>query len=385
MRGIRGKSASMFLLAALLALALAAGPAEAGPKSATTAAVSMGDSYISGEAGRWNGNSINPLPGNDGTDRACIGTPVCSVDLRRVYLPPSDTDGCHRSDVAEILSSPLPVRRRFNIACSGAVTDNIYRASNGGQPLKGEAPEADQLLPIARSNNVKLVMLSIGGNDLGFASIVQDCFTRYSTKTGPCSPTEQAALESKLALVQAKVEKAIDEVRAVMASAGYRLKDYRLVLQGYPSVMPRASEARYAEVDPERSTYGCPFYDADLDWARDQAVFEIGGMVQAAARARGAEFLGLGNAFQGHEVCSTSDSEVSALKPPSERGSEWGRALSPSAIQQGQTQEVFHPDAFGQQAIGACVGGVFARPPGQFACTGAAGISPAGMVLTRTS
>lgn len=68
---------------ALLALGLLAGAAHASPNSPTTAAVSMGDSYISGEAGRWQGNSLNPAPGDDGTDRACSGFPVCSVDTTR--------------------------------------------------------------------------------------------------------------------------------------------------------------------------------------------------------------------------------------------------------------------------------------------------------------
>jgi hypothetical protein len=374
------------VVATLLALGLIAQNAHARGNPATTAAVSMGDSYISGEAGRWNGNSINPLPGNDGTDRACVGTPVCTVNLARVYVPPSDTDGCHRSDVAEILGATLAVTRRVNLACSGAVTDNIFRSANGGQPEKGEAPQADQLLTVARTYRVKIIYLSIGGNDLGFASIVQDCFERYTAKQGPCMPTQQPALAAKLPAVQLKVQKAIDEIRTVMNQAGYRTSDYRLVLQSYPSVVPRAAEARYAEVDPSRSVYGCPFYDTDLDWARNQAVLEIGGMVQAAAHARGAEFLALANAFQGHEICAKTDSEVSVVKPPSSVSSEWGRALSPSSIEQasGETQELFHPNAFGQQALGRCITGVWNRAPGQFTCTGSAGTGPPGIVVTRT-
>ena len=42
--------------------------------AAPSAAVSLGDSYISGEAGRWNGNSINAAGDRDGTDRAFTGT-----------------------------------------------------------------------------------------------------------------------------------------------------------------------------------------------------------------------------------------------------------------------------------------------------------------------
>lgn len=35
-----------------------------------TAAVSLGDSYIAGEAGRWEGNARTNLGDRDGTDRA---------------------------------------------------------------------------------------------------------------------------------------------------------------------------------------------------------------------------------------------------------------------------------------------------------------------------
>lgn len=113
-------------------------------------------------------------------------------------------------------------------------------------------------------------MVSIGGNNLGFASIA-DCIARYSTRIGPCGPSQQAMLEQRIPAARAGVEKAIDEIRAVMTEAGYGDGDYRLIVQTYPCVVPRASEARYPESSPERTTQGCPFYDADLDWARDQA------------------------------------------------------------------------------------------------------------------
>src|SRR4051794_24642652 len=109
---------------ALVALALAApAAAHAAPGSGPSSVVSLGDSYISGEAGRWQGNSPDPAPGNDGTDRACrpAGSPGCQVDKASVYVGGSAANGCHRSDVAEILSAQIPVARRVNLACSGAV------------------------------------------------------------------------------------------------------------------------------------------------------------------------------------------------------------------------------------------------------------------------
>jgi hypothetical protein len=369
------------ILAVLLPLALTGRAAAAPPP---TAVVSMGDSYISGEGGRWLGNSPDNAGSRDGTDRACVFTlGLCSsYDESRVYLDGTAADGCHRSDVAEVRSARLAVDRRINIACSGGVSSDLYRSTNGGTSAHGEPPQADQLLPIARQNRVRMIVVSVGGNDLGFASIVQACFTAYEEHGTPCSQTEAYRLTpDALAVAQAKVAKAIDEIRAVMRQAGYADGDYRLVLQTYPSVIPRASDARYLEADPERTVYGCPFYDVDMTWGHDVAAPAIGSMVKAAAASRGVATLDLRSAFQGHEFCSVHDAAVSPLAPPSASTSEWGRALSSSTITQGESQEVFHPDAFGQQALGDCLGLLYAAHPGSYTCAGAPGITPDQMTL----
>jgi len=376
------------LLAVILVGAAHAPAAHAGPRSPSSAVVTMGDSYISGEAGRWFGNSIDPVGSRDGTDRACVFTAgLCaSYDKSKVYVDGTAADGCHRSDVSELLSARLAVARRFNISCSGAVTKNLFRSSRGGTGQNGEPAQGDQLGPIARANRVKLIEVSIGGNDLGFASIIASCLTRYEAKQGPCKPSQQAAVQAKLPTAIAGVKKAIDEIHAVMSAAGYRRSDYRLVLQTYPSVAPRASETRYAETGPDRTTFGCPFYDEDLTWARQEAAPEIGGAVKSAAAARGVEVLDLIDAFQGREFCAKTTQEATPTSPPSPATSEWGRFLSASAIQQGDLQEVFHPDAYGQQALGACLTLLYAtRAPGAFRCTNTPGAGPGAMRLARTA
>lgn len=365
-----------------LLLGVCAPAALAGPSSPTSAAVSMGDSYISGEAGRWNGNSITPLPGNDGTDRACQPEgPVCQVDTSRVY---GNTDpGCHRSDTAEILTARLAVDERVNISCSGGQTKNIFRAQSGGEGQNGEAPQADQLLPIAREKNVELIMLSVGGNDLGFASIIAACLQAYTAKTGPCEPSQQAKIDALVPKATADVGRAIDEIRAVMTEAGYANGDYRFVVQTYPSVVPRAAEARYAETGTDRNTFGCPFYDQDLNWARDRAAAQIGAVAKAAAASRGVDTLDLLDAFQGHEICAKTTQNSTPTVRPGATGGEWGRFVGASTVQQGDLQEAFHPNAYGQRALGDCVTKLFAAGPGSFACAGAAGTDVDAMSLAR--
>jgi lysophospholipase L1-like esterase len=370
-----------FVFAALLAAILSPPAHAANPP---TSVVAMGDSYISGEAGRWLGNSADVGTDRDGTDRACVfSLGLCtSYDKGLVYVGGSAADGCHRSDVAEVLSARLPVDRPVNLACSGAVTSDLLRAANGGTRPHGEEPQADQLLPVARATRVRMIVVSVGGNDLKFAPIVQACFTGYITLAQPCSQTQTAALsDAKLAQATTKIEHAIDEIRAVMREAGHADGTYRLVLQTYPVVIPHAADARYPQPDPLRTVDGCPFYNADMDWANDVAAPRIGRAVKAAAAARGAEVLELLRAFAGHEVCARTAAAASVLGRPSPAASEWGRAVSATTILVGETQELFHPNAYGQAAFGRCLSQMYASRRGSYACTGRAGHGPQDMVL----
>ena len=64
------------------------------------------------------------------------------------------------------------------------------------------------------------------------------------------------------------------------------------MLQSYPSPVPRAAENRYPEVDNTRLVIGgCPFYDADLDYARDVLIHTISDNLEAVADAKGVQFL----------------------------------------------------------------------------------------------
>jgi hypothetical protein len=358
--------------------------AHAGPGSATSAIVSLGDSYISGEAGRWEGNSINAAGNRDGTDRAafnCVAA-VCSYDPARVYGATA-ANGCDRSDVAEIKSNTISSATKVNFACSGATTANIFRASKGGEPFKGEPTQGDQLLYTAVKSNVKLVVLSIGGNDLGFADIVQACATAYLTHQAPCKQSQQAVLDSKFPTAMREVGRAIDEIRSIMTSAGYTSSQWRLIVQSYPSVFVRASENRYPEanVATRAGVGGCPSYDTDADWARDSVVNQIANGLKFVAVSKGVQFLDLRNAFQGHEICSTSTQQASISQAPSPVTSEWGRLLNQSTVTQGVLQEAVHPNAYGERALGRCLTLVYASSAKGGNCNGAAGQGPDAMTF----
>ncbi|WP_420718154.1 hypothetical protein [Streptomyces sp. H34-S4] len=356
-----------------------AGTAVAGPGSGPTAVVSLGDSYISGEAGRWKGNSLTNSGNRTGTDRAWVSG--SSYDPGKVYG--ATAGGCHRSDSAEVKSAGAIADVAINLACSGAVSQNVFRASNGGVAFKGEAPQADQLAAVAASNNVKVIALSIGGNDLGFADIIKECAYDFVLWNSYCYDDQQWGVDQKIDGVMADVGKSVDEVRAVMRGAGYADSSYRIVLQSYPSPIPRGAENRYTQSDWSRlDTGGCPFWNRDSDWARDSLVPQIAGRLKAVAAAKGAQFLDLKDMMQGREVCAKASKQVTTAAPASAKTSEWARWIDSSETQ-GLVQESMHPNYFGQLAAGRCLALVVAQPAGSgFGCKNTAGADQSGMYLT---
>ncbi len=359
------------VIALLTVVAWPAQPSDAGPTSPTTAIVSLGDSFISGEAGRWNGNSLNMFGTRDGTDRAarCTLGIFCSYDATRVYGS-SYSNGCHRSDVATIKSAGISVNEKINLACSGARSVNIWRASQGGQSFKGEAPQADQLLTVAQQKNVKLVVLTISANDVGFADHVIDCTVNWILGLGTCNATEQAEIVAQMPAAQAGLRKSIDEIRAVMAAAGYSPSQWKFVVAGYSSPVPAAADVRYSGSD-RWWTGGCPFYDADFDWAKNVATPYIVDSMRAVAAEKGVQFLDVRNALNGHESCHRNSSLVTSSGPNSVVH-EWVRWVNTGCCQ-GDAQESMHPNAFGQRAIGKCVALIYSKPSGNWSCNNTPG------------
>ncbi|MEV0414270.1 GDSL-type esterase/lipase family protein [Streptomyces sp. NPDC050448] len=356
-----------------------AGTSVASPGTGPTAVVSMGDSYISGEAGRWKGNSLTNSGSRNGTDRAWVSG--STYDPAKVYG--STAGGCHRSDSAEVKSAGAVADVAVNLACSGATSENVFRASNGGVSFKGEAPQADQLAAVAAADNVKVIALSIGGNDLGFADIIKDCALDFALWNSYCYDDQQYGVDEKIDGVMADVGKSVDEIRAVMRAAGYGDSSYRIVLQSYPSPIPRGAENRYTQSDWSRlNSGGCPFWNRDSDWARDSLVPQIADRLKGVAAAKGVQFLDLRDMMQGREVCSTASKQVTSTAAASAKTSEWARWIDSSETQ-GLVQESMHPNYFGQLAVGRCLALAVAQPANSASsCKNTAGADQTGMFLT---
>ncbi|QCX74663.1 Cytolethal distending toxin subunit B precursor [Streptomyces sp. YIM 121038] len=372
--------------------------------------VSMGDSFISGEGGRWAGNAdpTSRTAGSAwGTDRAAIkcndDDTRCEHDLTTVYGDTSyqGGNGCDRSDVAEIRGGDIygiPPERRINIACSGAETKHVRSVG-----LKGEEPQVQQLRALAGSHDIKVIALSIGGNDLDFSGVLKRCARRFMFNQGACHGGEEGPLKEKLAGLKGSVEGTVDAIRSAMRAAGREDGDYTLVIQSYPSPLPRAEDMRETgDTYARYSKAGFPFYDEDATWTNRTVVPKIADALKGAAIEKKAVFLDLGRALSGHELNSKhaklADENNSRQSPLSANVAEWVRwvdhlpdlpNLPGSRKPQGEVQEFVHPNAFGQQALSECLSQTVRQHDaheqyGAFACQGGPAVAPSGVKVKHT-
>ena len=345
--------------------------AEASPGSARSAIVALGDSFISGEGGRWLGNGSDPFGTRSGTDRAaarCDGWGLCDYDPARIYAA-SERSDCHRSDVAPVASAPVAVDERVNLACSGAKVANVWPSAMGGRSHFGEPPQSDALIAAAERDEVRMVVVTAGANDAGFGGLVAGCALDWArgSEADPafCHGAAQAELDASLPAMRRGLGRVLAGVRWTMEGAGYRRRDYRLIVMGYASPFPVGRWIRYPEEGWSRLNQGgCPVWDADADWAAGEGVGSIDAAMRAAAGAAGAEFLDVRHAFDGHQLCDRRSRRVGP-EGPSPRSAEWFRRL---AFVQGSSRESLHPNAYGQRALGACIGLHYAGPVGDYAC-----------------
>ncbi len=338
----------------------------------------MGDSYIAGESGRWDGNSSISSRDRRGTDRAAYRPGwFWRYDTSRVY---GDSGACHRSDVAPLESADLAVDSVFNLACSGAATQNLLPASAGGLAHKAEAPQIDQLAVVAQTHDVEVVVISIGGNDLNFSGVIIDCVLGYTTspywRPNTCAGEQDQNLARALPGMLADVHKVLSETRRVLDANGDA--DARIVVQSYPSPVADPANIRYEERGWDRTFKGgCPFWDSDLVWANNTLIPRItDGLAQQAA-ATGSEFLDLSEALKGHEACAQSARQGTATDGV---GVEWIRYIN-TGIRQGDAEESAHPNAYGQRALGRCLALALASPSPSNRCLNTPGAGVTSMRL----
>ena len=166
----------------------------------------------------------------------------------------------------------------------------------------------------AATRNVRMVVVSIGGNDFEFASVVQSCVVNFLTSPSwwknychDDDSVEENFTAANVAAVRSRVVGALSNVATAMSNAGYSTSQWTLVVQTYPSPVPSGSGFRYSESGYTRqSTGGCGLWNRDADWANATALPTINGALLRAAADVGlpnVRTLDMTHAFDGKRLC----------------------------------------------------------------------------------
>ena len=345
----------------------AARPVVEAPPSGPAWVVTIGDSAISGEAGRWAGNTNMAAWRHDTGADAYFDNATNTAETIR---------NCHRSKAAEAhIGGGV---NSLNLACSGART---YTQTGGDfKPgldwYNGPAGKSQvvQLQEFAASNNVDAVTVLVGANNFGFADIVQRCVSNWLTSPSwwknYCNDDSDIRNRFTNTAVNARTNEvagAISNVAAAMANAGYASSDYTLIIQTYWSPIPRGSQIRYSESGWTRqSVGGCGIWNRDANWANDTAVVKMNqALTDGVVRSGVSNYviLDMSKSLDGHRLCEKGVGllEEVGLSTWTQSGAadrtEWVSQIRTLTTVFGpyQLQEGIHSSYWGQLAMRNCL------------------------------
>jgi len=238
---------ALTLLVALVAALAAALPA---PAAAAPNYVSLGDSYVAG--------------------------PFIPLQLQPWGCLKSDHNYPHLA-YGRI---GLPLR---DPSCSGAKTDHMTKAQ--GVTPGPNPPQFDSL-----GADTEVVTLGIGGNDIGFSSLAEDCFSADSPTGSPCKDKYTASGSDE---ISQRIADAAPKVAGVLQGIHTRSSNARVYVVNYPAIFPDEGPGCWPQM---------PVADGDVAWLREKEK-ELNRMLADQAAANGAGLVDWYTASIGHDAC----------------------------------------------------------------------------------
>src|SRR6185437_1010755 len=227
--------------------------------------------------------------------------------------------GCLRSAKAyPVLVAQALHAQLTDVACTNA---GVKEMTGPQKTYLGTNPA--QLAAVKPSD--RLVLLSLGGDDLGFLNVLQECMkvSVTSPSGSPCKAHYTAGGTDQLA---AGVTTETAKIARVLSGIRERAPQARVVVVGYPDMFPQSG--------------GCwpavPIASGDIAYLRGIEL-SANAMLAADAEAAGATFVNTYSPTIGHDFCQKeSTRDVEGLVP-------------------GSLALPFHPNARGQQAMATAV------------------------------
>jgi lysophospholipase L1-like esterase len=181
----------------------------------------------------------------------------------------SSSAACERSPNAypqlwDKASAPLSYA---SVACSNATTTTVI---------------SSQLSALSKSTT--LVSITIGGNDVGFRSVMETCVLQSTRSCVSAVDKAEGEMTSQLP----------GDLNRLLADIAARAPNARVVLLGYPQ-----------PYDLSRSA-GCIGLSSTDRTALNTAASDLDAQIKAAAARYGDVFADVRKAFAGHQICDAS-------------------------------------------------------------------------------
>jgi lysophospholipase L1-like esterase len=216
----------------------------------------------------------------------------------------SAAGGCGRSnhnypsDVAAALKLTLT-----DVSCSGATTANILNTTQDVSPGPDNPPQLT-----AVGSGTQVVSLQIGGDNLGFTSIIENCIALTPwgpTKVGAnCrnyyDPNGKNSLANDVTALAQPIASVLAHIHAAAPNA-------KVFVVGYPDILPQ-NGACWPSM---------PFETADAEYLNNIEQ-DLNSMLQATAGANGAIFVDTYTPSESHNGCTAeSTRRVEPVVPAS--------------------------------------------------------------------
>jgi len=236
------------VLAAVTVAAALAGAAEAAPRY-----TALGDSYAAGP--------LIPLP-----------------------LSPF---GCLKSsnNYGRIAQRTLDYAEYRDATCSGAETEDMTQPQN-----VSPGPNPPQLDSVSDDN--VLVTITIGGNDIGFSDLAQDCVSLFPFG----SPCRNQYVRNSVDEISRRIAETAPKVDAVLQEIGDRSPGAQILVVNYSAIFPHSGNGCYPKM---------PVARGDVTWLRSKQV-ELNAMLAGRAAANGAGVVDVYAASVGRDACASS-------------------------------------------------------------------------------
>jgi lysophospholipase L1-like esterase len=234
-------------------------------------------------------------------------------------LIPSQVDlNCTRSNhnYPSLVKASIGSSSFKDVTCGGATTGDILNPGSG--ELGGNVPAQLDAL----SSSTALVTVTIGGNDIGFSDIIETC-AEASLSNPIGSPCKNQYTAGGVDQLQQRISDTKPKVASVLSQIHGRSPNARVVLVGYPDIMPNTGVGCWPTVP---ISWGDTSYLRGIEKSLNQ-------MLVSVATANNASYVDTYTPTIGHDYCKSS-------------GTRWIEGLVP-----GTSAAPFHPNAAGEQAM----------------------------------